>query len=182
MKMWRVAFLVALLGLLVGADLLDLYVEHMDEAMGTSSSSSSSRVRRNLLTRPYFGGHYGLQRLDVDPHWPRTAALGDNLEVPATATKVQRRKNKNKKKTRQRRQLNDKLFNRAEQLDDKGDFLLEWDSTKDDVVTFKATARTKGYFDIGFGAGADFVVAWVDDHSGEVHLLVRIGIDVINMV
>lgn len=68
-------------------------------------------------------------------------------------------------------------FIRYEKLDDNGDVVLEWDPTDDEEVTFKVTARTLGYVGIGFNEkrnmkGADILIAWVDDHTGTVHLLV----------
>lgn len=80
--------------------------------------------------------------------------------------------------------VNERMFNgrpwrftRYEKLDDDGDVILEWDPSYEDEVMFKVTARTLGYVGIGFNEktsmkGADILLAWVEDHTGVVNLLV----------
>lgn len=68
-------------------------------------------------------------------------------------------------------------FTRRESLDDDGEVVLEWDPSDEEMVTFKVTAKTLGYVGIGFNErnhmkGADILLAWVDDHTGTVNLLV----------
>lgn len=68
-------------------------------------------------------------------------------------------------------------FTRRERLDDDGEVVLEWDPSDEEMVTFKVTAKTLGYVGIGFNErnhmkGADILLAWVDDHTGTVNLLV----------
>lgn len=69
-------------------------------------------------------------------------------------------------------------FTRHEVLDDAGDVLLQWDPNDEETVTFKVTAKTLGYVGVGFNdrshmKGADILVAWVDDHTGVVNLVVN---------
>lgn len=69
-------------------------------------------------------------------------------------------------------------FSRSEILDENGDVLLEWDPSDENIVTFKVTARTLGYIGIGFNEkshmkGADLILAWVNDHTQQISLLVR---------
>lgn len=73
--------------------------------------------------------------------------------------------------------LNSLRFTRYEKLDEDGDVILEWDPSDEEEVIFKVTARTLGYIGIGFNEknnmkGADILLAWVDDHTGIVNLLV----------
>lgn len=68
-------------------------------------------------------------------------------------------------------------FTRYEKLDEDGDVILEWDPSDEDEVIFRVTGRTLGYVGIGFNdkinmKGADILLAWVDDHTGIVNLLV----------
>lgn len=68
-------------------------------------------------------------------------------------------------------------FIRYEVLDEDGDVVLEWDPLDEEEVTFRVTGRTLGYVGIGFNEksnmkGADLLLAWVDDHTGAVNLLV----------
>lgn len=68
-------------------------------------------------------------------------------------------------------------FTRYEKLDEDGDVILEWDPSNDEEVTFRVTGKTLGYVGIGFNEkshmmGADILLAWVDDHTGVVNLLV----------
>lgn len=70
-------------------------------------------------------------------------------------------------------------FSRIEVLDNDGDVVLEWDPSDDEIITFKVTAKTLGYVGIGFNEkshmkGADLILAWVDDHTRQVNLLVSI--------
>lgn len=70
-------------------------------------------------------------------------------------------------------------FTRYEELDENGDVILEWDPSDEVEVTFKVTAKTLGYIGIGFNEkshmkGADLLVAWVDDHTASVNLLVSL--------
>lgn len=70
-------------------------------------------------------------------------------------------------------------FTRYEKLDENGDVILEWDPSDEEEVIFRVTAKTFGYVGIGFNEktsmkGADILLAWVDDHSGAVHLLVSL--------
>lgn len=72
-----------------------------------------------------------------------------------------------------------RLFARYEKLDENGDVVLEWDPTDEEKVTFRVTARTLGYVGVGFNdkshmKGADILLAWVDDHTGAVNLLVSL--------
>ncbi|XP_057320432.1 MOXD1 homolog 1-like [Microplitis mediator] len=78
--------------------------------------------------------------------------------------------------SRFRRDVKGVNFTRHEFLDDNGEVLLEWDPSDEEVVTFKVSAKTRGYIGIGFNdkghmKGADIILAWVDDHSGVVNLL-----------
>lgn len=71
-------------------------------------------------------------------------------------------------------------FSRSEILDENGDVVLEWDPSDEEIVTFKVTARTLGYIGIGFNEkshmkGADLILAWVNDHTQQVSLLVNIS-------
>ena len=55
---------------------------------------------------------------------------------------------------------------------------MEWDPTNNDIVVFKVTAKTLGYFGIGFNdknhmKNADIIIGWIDDQTGSVNLLVR---------
>lgn len=80
---------------------------------------------------------------------------------------------------RERRSVKGVNFTRNEILDNDGDVVLEWDHTDDEIVTFRVTAKTLGYVGVGFNdknhmKGADILVAWVDDHSGAVNLMVSI--------
>lgn len=77
------------------------------------------------------------------------------------------------------KQLRKPRFIRHEVLDDNGDVILEWDPLDEEEVTFRVTARTLGYVGIGFNEktymkGADILLAWVDDHTGAVNLLVSL--------
>lgn len=68
-------------------------------------------------------------------------------------------------------------FTRYEKLDEDGDVILEWDPSDEEEVTFRVTAKILGYVGIGFNEkghmmGADILLAWVDDHTGVVNLLV----------
>ena len=79
---------------------------------------------------------------------------------------------------RPRRSIKEPKFTRHEKLDDDGEVILEWDPSDKEMVIFKVTAKTLGYVGIGFNdknhmKGADILLAWVDDHTGTVNLLVR---------
>lgn len=68
-------------------------------------------------------------------------------------------------------------FTRYEKLDEDGDVILEWDPSDEEEVIFRVTAKTLGYVGIGFNEktnmkGADILLAWVDDHTGIINLLV----------
>ena len=81
------------------------------------------------------------------------------------------------KKNRGRRSVKEPRFTRREMLDDDGEVVLEWDPSDEEMITFKVTAKTLGYVGIGFNEknhmkGADILLAWVDDHTGTVNLLV----------
>lgn len=70
-----------------------------------------------------------------------------------------------------------RAFTRYENLDENGDVILEWDPSDEDEVVFRVTAKTLGYVGIGFNEkgnmiGADILLAWVDDHTGAVNLVV----------
>lgn len=78
---------------------------------------------------------------------------------------------------RPRRSIEQPRFTRREILDDDGEVILEWDPSDEQMVTFKVIAKTLGYVGIGFNEknhmkGADILLAWVDDHTGTVNLLV----------
>lgn len=78
---------------------------------------------------------------------------------------------------RPKRSVKEPKFTRREKLDDDGEVVLEWDPSDEEMVTFKVTAKTLGYVGIGFNEkdhmkGADILLAWVDDHTGTVNLLV----------
>lgn len=78
---------------------------------------------------------------------------------------------------RPRRSIEQPRFTRREVLDDDGEVILEWDPSDEQMVTFKVIAKTLGYVGIGFNEknhmkGADILLAWVDDHTGTVNLLV----------
>lgn len=79
--------------------------------------------------------------------------------------------------SRSKRSAKEYKFSRREELDDDGEVVLEWDPSDEEMVTFKITAKTLGYVGIGFNEkdhmkGADILLAWVDDHTGTVNLLV----------
>ena len=79
---------------------------------------------------------------------------------------------------RLRRSVENFEFSRSEILDENGDVVLEWDPSDKENVTFKVTAKTLGYIGIGFNEkshmkGADLILAWVEDHTQRVNLLVR---------
>ncbi|XP_043468959.1 MOXD1 homolog 1 [Leptopilina heterotoma] len=64
---------------LTSADLLDLFVEHMDEEMKTPeykrqhSKISRNRNKRSVIEGPFFHiGNYRKQRLDVDESWQKS--------------------------------------------------------------------------------------------------------------
>lgn len=81
---------------------------------------------------------------------------------------------------RPRRSVEEAKFTRREKLDDDGEVILEWDPSDDETVTFKVTAKTLGYIGIGFNEknhmkGADILLAWVDDHTRTVNLLVSLS-------
>lgn len=64
----------------------------------------------------------------------------------------------------------------AEVLDRKGDVVLRWQPRHQEIL-FRVEARTMGYVGIGFSPdggmqGADIVLGWVDDRSGQGYLLV----------
>lgn len=64
----------------------------------------------------------------------------------------------------------------AEVLDRNGDVVLRWQPRHQEIL-FRVEARTKGYVGIGFSPdggmeGADIVMGWVDDRSGQGYLLV----------
>ena len=75
--------------------------------------------------------------------------------------------------------VKDVEFSRIEILDNDGDVVLEWDPSDEEIITFKVTAKTLGYVGIGFNEkshmkGADLILAWVDDHTRQVNLLVSL--------
>lgn len=66
----------------------------------------------------------------------------------------------------------------AEVLDTKGDVVLRWQPRHQEIL-FRVEARTRGYVGIGFSPdggmqGADIVLGWVDDRTGQGYLLVSI--------
>lgn len=66
----------------------------------------------------------------------------------------------------------------ADVLDRKGDIVLRWQPRHQEIL-FRVEARTKGYVGIGFSPdggmeGADIVLGWVDDRSGQGYLLVSV--------
>lgn len=61
-------------------------------------------------------------------------------------------------------------------LDNDGLVVLRWQPRHQEIL-FRVEARTLGYVGIGFSqtggmAGADIVIAWVDDHSKKAALMV----------
>lgn len=238
--------------MLSSADLLDLYVQHMDETMRsahyrkTSSKLKLPRKTRSLIDSPLLtAGSFRKQHLDVDENWmfnyrrkkkpifedegleipnprientepglhellkmkskPKVTLKKEHLannrsrtvfkshlinegfkwnRVPKKYARIEKNRKTRKgsffgkKSKRQKRKAHEVTFNRYEILDDAGDFVLEWDSTNEKIVTFRVTARTLGYVAIGFNKkthmkGADLIITWVDDHTGIVNLLVR---------
>lgn len=84
--------------------------------------------------------------------------------------------------TRTKRSAKKPRFSRREELDDDGHVVLEWDPTDEEIVTFRVTAKTLGYVGIGFNdkshmKGADILLAWIDNHNGNVNLLDSHGIE-----
>ncbi|XP_015598813.1 MOXD1 homolog 1 [Cephus cinctus] len=84
--------------------------------------------------------------------------------------------------SRHARSVPEPSFTRYEKLDDDGIVILEWDPSDEDFVTFRVTAKTRGYVGIGFNdhnhmMGADIILAWVDDDSNAVNLLDSHGIE-----
>lgn len=80
---------------------------------------------------------------------------------------------------RPKRSIKEPKFTRREELDDDGEVVLEWDPSDEEMITFKVIAKTLGYVGIGFNEknhmkGADILLAWVDDHTGTVNLLVSL--------
>lgn len=64
----------------------------------------------------------------------------------------------------------------AEVLDRRGDIVLRWQPRHQEIL-FRVEARTRGYVGIGFSPdggmeGADIVLGWVDDRTGQGYLLV----------
>lgn len=64
----------------------------------------------------------------------------------------------------------------AETLDAAGDVILRWQPRHQEIA-FKIEARTLGYVGVGFSPsggmkGADIVIGWVDDVTGQAFLLV----------
>lgn len=60
-------------------------------------------------------------------------------------------------------------------MDGNGLYFLEWRTDSKDIH-FRATVNTQGSIGLGFskrpGSLMDFLVIWVDDHSGKPHILV----------
>ncbi|KAI4499394.1 hypothetical protein M0802_005654 [Mischocyttarus mexicanus] len=85
--------------------------------------------------------------------------------------------NENTDTIRFKRNIKERIFPRYERLDEDGNVILEWDPSDEETITFRITARTLGYVGIGFNEkshmkGADIFLAWVDDHTRAVNLLV----------
>lgn len=70
---------------------------------------------------------------------------------------------------------------RSETLDGNGLYLLDWKIIDKDIV-FRATVNTRGYIGLGFSlksgkvSESDIVLAWVDDHTNEPTVLVRLNV------
>lgn len=130
---------------------------------------------------------------DDDPSFKRMPKLWENRipkkYFPPVEKSVKPHIKKDKMKMRfrrsvkeagvNRRRFNSRVpkFTRYEKLDEDGDVILEWDPSDDKEVIFRVTAKTLGYVGIGFNEkshmmGADILLAWIDDHTGVVNLLV----------
>lgn len=85
-------------------------------------------------------------------------------------------------KTKSRvKQVRKPKFIRYEVLDEDGDVILEWDPLDEEEAIFRVTGRTLGYIGIGFNEktnmkNADMLLAWVDNHTGVVNLLVSFSL------
>ncbi|XP_012253301.2 MOXD1 homolog 1 [Athalia rosae] len=84
--------------------------------------------------------------------------------------------------TRTKRSAKKPRFSHREVLDNDGDVILEWDPSDEEIVTFRVTAKTLGYVGIGFNdkshmKGADLLLAWIDNHNGNVNLLDSHGVE-----
>lgn len=135
------------------------------------------------------------EQIKTKPRIPRKRRMpklwGKMPKTYASPVKMDFIKNKTRTKTRMRSRrsakkggVNRGIFNakkpkftRYEKLDEDGDVILEWDPSDDEEVTFRVTAKILGYVGIGFNEkghmmGADILLAWVDDHTGVVNLLV----------
>lgn len=116
--------------------------------------------------------------------WGRTPKkyfpLVDKLVKDARETESRVKDETVRTKRSPQKQLGKPRFTRYEVLDEDGDVILEWDPSDEEEVTFRVTARTLGYVGIGFNEksymkGADILLAWVDDHTGAVNLLVSLS-------
>lgn len=68
------------------------------------------------------------------------------------------------------------MWTHTQILDDRGDIILKWQPRHQEIA-FRLEANTRGYVGIGFSPsggmkGADIVVGWVDDRTGQPFLLV----------
>lgn len=69
-------------------------------------------------------------------------------------------------------------WSRSEIMDKNGLFLLEWWLENHKEIVFRTTVNTRGFIGLGFSkktgqmAGADLILAWVDDRTGKPNVLV----------
>lgn len=90
----------------------------------------------------------------------------------STATAYYHNSHNNKKNDNQR-------WLRSELMDGNGLYILDWRFDEKDIF-FRVTVNTRGFIGLGFStkkgemAKADLVLAWVDDRTGQTHVLVRL--------
>lgn len=71
-------------------------------------------------------------------------------------------------------------WTRTEIMDKNRLFVLDWWVENHKEIVFRATVNTRGFIGLGFSkktgnmAGADLVLAWVDDRTGKPNVLVSL--------
>lgn len=155
---WKLSTCLAIVLILQTAscleDLLDQYVRHVEVVNRIPPDSANQRYRRRTVSdqikdsnKFYYGnaGFHGVHRAKRD--------TGNNYELYQ--------------------------WTHAEVLDRRGDVVLRWQPRHQEIL-FRVEARTRGYVGIGFSPdggmeGADIVLGWVDDRTGQGYLLVSCG-------
>lgn len=155
--------------------------EEFSEEIESEDNSQFEIISENERINPFIGPSF---KRTPKP-WGSRVPKKYFLEKPAKNAKSHV---KDETVTRSRRNANQEVneglsnarpwkFTRYEKLDEDGDVILEWDPSDEEEVIFRVTAKTLGYVGIGFNEktsmkGADILLAWVDDHTGIVNLLV----------